>query len=363
MKREQALEFSEALDMMGAGWYRQVVLAGELEVPQALGLTWQVWVKKYLPKLKHSVDDRRERVRALAASEIAIDGERRAPSNREIAALLGVDHETVNRDRRRDRGIGANAPLAPQESSPSMEPEASAGADAPPDTADRAERVTRDNRAEQKRAERTEREAAIQEVPSPDLRVGSLGEVLAEIREVDLVFTDPPYPRQFLPVWSELGRWARHALKPGALLVAYSGTAYLPEVLSRLEEHLTYQWLGWVITAGPAVAIRQKPIQAGGKPLLFFSNGALSDPYASRPFSDTVKSERRTRELHTWEQDESPAAYYIEALTERGERVVDPFLGSGTFAVVAHRLGREVIGCDIDEKAVETTRRRFQSVA
>ncbi|MYB38854.1 MAG: site-specific DNA-methyltransferase, partial [Gammaproteobacteria bacterium] len=44
-------------------------------------------------------------------------------------------------------------------------------------------------------------------------------------------------------------------------------------------------------------------------------------------------------------------AYFIDALTEKGEVVFDPMHGSGTTLVEAQRLGRYPIGCDIDPLA------------
>ena len=57
-------------------------------------------------------------------------------------------------------------------------------------------------------------------------------------KSVDVIFTDPPYPREYLPVWGELAAFAAHALKPYGVLVAMSGQSYLPEVMASLGEHL-----------------------------------------------------------------------------------------------------------------------------
>ena len=43
--------------------------------------------------------------------------------------------------------------------------------------------------------------------------------------------------------------------------------------------------------------------------------------------------------------------FFINALTEPGETVLDPMLGSGTTLVEAQRLGRRALGCDIDPLA------------
>lgn len=225
-------------------------------------------------------------------------------------------------------------------------------------TARRAERIVRDRVAAAKRGEREKRESGISDAFPPDVRCGDFREVLADVRDVDLVFTDPPYPREFLPLWSDLGAWAARALKPGALLVAYSGHYHLPEVLARLGESLEYVWLGWVDATGPQASVHQRPVMTGGKPLLFFSNGPLAEPYRSRRFYDTVSSEYARDLAETgggtrWAQSDAPAVRYIEALTERGELIADPFLGSGTFGRAAYTLLRRFVGAEIDAAVYE----------
>ena len=41
-------------------------------------------------------------------------------------------------------------------------------------------------------------------------------------------------------------------------------------------------------------------------------------------------------------------------------RVMDPFLGLGSTALAAHRLGLDFIGFDIDEAYLEVARRRLE---
>lgn len=346
---EEAEEYTQSLgQILGGGW-RQVEWAQRVGVPAALGLSTREWVETRLGGyVKMNKADRRK---ALTSPEL------KALPNRQAAEILGVDEITV----RRDKDATNVAPEATHPASLLGLGEADATNVAPESTTEEQRRLRkeRDGKADAKRLDRTRREDAVTDVPEPDIREGRLAVALADVTDADLIFTDPPYPREFLPAWSELASWAAEALKPGALLVAYSGQYHLPDVIARLSAHLTYQWLGWISTTGPHVAVHQRPVMSGGKPLLVFSRGDLVEPFRSRRFYDVSSSEGRTRELHTWEQDEAPAAYYIEALTERGELVVDPFLGSGTFAVVASRLGRRFIGCDADAQAVATTRERL----
>ena len=57
---------------------------------------------------------------------------------------------------------------------------------------------------------------------------------------VDWVITDPPYPREYLPVYSDLSLAAKRMLKPGKLLICMDGGFLTDEVKQRLGEHLTY---------------------------------------------------------------------------------------------------------------------------
>jgi ParB-like chromosome segregation protein Spo0J len=219
--------------------------------------------------------------------------------------------------------------------------------------AKRADRVVRERQAAARAAEVLERALL---PTSVDLREGAFQDVLAGVRDVDLVFTDPPYPREFLPLWSDLSAWAAQALKPGKLLVAYSGQYHLPEVLRRLEEHLEYVWVGSLATPGPHNQVQRRHVHSVCKPILFFARA----PYEPGPwFQDSYGAGRRERDpeqrLHVWEQDIAAARYYIEALTEPGALVADPFLGSGTFALAAKQLGRSVVGAEIDPTAYATT--------
>jgi predicted methyltransferase len=60
---------------------------------------------------------------------------------------------------------------------------------------------------------------------------------------VDLMFTDPPYAREYLEVWEELGKLAHLVLKRGGFLASYTGTDYLDAVTARLSQHLDYYTL------------------------------------------------------------------------------------------------------------------------
>ena len=52
----------------------------------------------------------------------------------------------------------------------------------------------------------------------------------------------------------------------------------------------------------------------------------------------------------------------VKASSNEGDLVADFYLGSGTTAVVCKELGREFIGCDINQRAIDITEKRLAEV-
>lgn len=65
---------------------------------------------------------------------------------------------------------------------------------------------------------------------------------------------------------------------------------------------------------------------------------------------------------HPTQKPEALLERMIEATTLPGQTVFDPFCGSGTTGVVALRLGRKFIGCDLEQDYLEVAQRRLQDV-
>lgn len=204
-----------------------------------------------------------------------------------------------------------------------------------------------------------------QEVPGKEtrgeveLRVGPLHQALADLEpdSVDLILTDPPYPQEFLEAWSDLGTFAERVLRPGRLLIAYTGHRWLDECFHRLEDSgLNYAWLGSLMFGGNSPSVHDRHVFSGWRPMLWFSKGEWQPPLWSH---DSFTGEAREKELHPWQQALGTFLSLIEDHSLVNELVVDPFLGSGTTAVAAVQTNRRFIGCDIDPGAVGVTRERL----
>lgn len=55
-------------------------------------------------------------------------------------------------------------------------------------------------------------------------------------------------------------------------------------------------------------------------------------------------------------------SWFIKLFTQRGDMVLDPFVGSGTTALAAIELGREYVGIDINEEYCQLSRERTSGV-
>ncbi len=163
---------------------------------------------------------------------------------------------------------------------------------------------------------------------------------------VDMIFTDPPYHAEHLELWSELSKFAARALKPGGVLLSYSGQIFLPDVLNHLSEHLAYCWVLGIAHTGGHIQIWKHTLWNDWKPIVMFSKG---NPVEHEWFMDLYRGDKGDKIAHEWAQGEGEAAYYIEKLTKPGQLVVDPMCGSGTILRAAHKLKRNCIGMEVDE--------------
>ena len=196
-----------------------------------------------------------------------------------------------------------------------------------------------------------------------ELRTGDFREVLANLADqsVDAVVTDPPYDNDGVPLYEPLGALAVRVLKRGRLAVVYAGHLQLDREMELLARGgLTYMWHGANVLSGRHTRVRIRMVFGQHRSVLLYSAGN----YRPRSWlNDVAFAEGRggpdERPLHPWQQALEPVRHWIRQVSEPGELIVDPFLGSGTTAVAAIMEGRRFIGCDIDPGCVETTRRRL----
>lgn len=175
---------------------------------------------------------------------------------------------------------------------------------------------------------------------------------------VDWIVTDPPYPKEHLSLFDTLGKVAAHVLRPGGALFVMVGQSYLPEIIQKLGEHLSYHWaIAYLTPGGQSPQIFPRKVNTFWKPVLSFTKGEYAGPW----IGDVVRSETNDndKQHHHWGQSESGMADLMRRFVKPGETILDPFLGGGTTGVTALRLGCRFIGYDVDQQAITTTLHRF----
>lgn len=179
---------------------------------------------------------------------------------------------------------------------------------------------------------------------------------------VDLIFTDPLYDRGHVPLFGDLAEFAARVLVEGGSLVTYLGSRTLPQVLQLITPHLRYHWLCAVTLTGGKQTIPGKSvgIQIGFKPLLWFTKGTR---ITNSIVADNVKSVRGNKVTgHHWAQGEAEASHFVRHLSRKNAVVIDPFLGGGTTAIAALKVGRRFIGFEIDPEAARKAEARIKRV-
>jgi hypothetical protein len=174
---------------------------------------------------------------------------------------------------------------------------------------------------------------------------------------VDLIFTDPPYRREDLPLYGDLAEVAARVLVPGGSLVTYVGQFQFLETIDLLRPHLRFWWPLAVVHGGPFARMREYGFVVRWKPLLMFVKGGRGH----QAFVEDLVESEPEKTHHDWQQGLKEADYYVGKLCPPGGLVFDPFCGSGTTAVAAKKLGRRWLTCDADPDAVLIARERVRN--
>jgi 16S rRNA G966 N2-methylase RsmD len=174
-------------------------------------------------------------------------------------------------------------------------------------------------------------------------------------RQYDFIITDPPYPKEFLPLWEVLGRRANQWLKEGGLLIAMSGQSYLDEIYRIMGEYLEYYWTAAYLTPGQPTPLRQVNVNSTWKPLLIYQKGG----YTGKIFGDVFVSDGNDKDHHKWGQSESGMLDIISKICLPGQYILDPFCGAGTTGVAALRHGCLFDGIDLEGDNVNISKARL----
>jgi 16S rRNA G966 N2-methylase RsmD len=173
---------------------------------------------------------------------------------------------------------------------------------------------------------------------------------------VNFVVTDPPYPREYLSLYSDLAVCASRWLKPGGSLLAMVGHMHLPEIVQSLSSAgLTYYWTLAYLMDGPDAKIFPSRVHVSWKPVVWFVKGRYNGAWVN----DVVQSIDANKSFHPWGQNESGFSELIRRFTKPGQTILDPMMGTATTGLAATALGRKFIGIEHDAKTFAIAKRRL----
>ena len=301
-------------------------------------------------------------------------------SDRQIAAELGIDNATVSRQRKKmeDAGdvlqcntsidtLGREQPRQRKPVTIFNPSKREERAIQNPAVVERmadggnaigvAKQLAREEKAERKRFFLPE------EMPDGMCRLYTAdirdGIPMVEDGSVDCIITDPPYPKEYLPLYENLSKVAERVLKPGGSLIVMAGQSYLPEVVRLLGSHMEYHWcLAYLTPGGQSPQLWHKRTNTFWKPVLWYTKGEYTGDY----IGDVLKSppNDNDKRFHKWGQSMGGMMDIVGRFTDPGDVILDPFAGGGTTGVAAVSMGRRFIGVDIEKSNIETTERRVQ---
>lgn len=177
-----------------------------------------------------------------------------------------------------------------------------------------------------------------------------------ENNSIDFILTDPPYPKEYLPLWKDLSIFANRVLKPSGFLLTYSGEMYLPEVIDNLKTNLIYYWCFALIHKGNTQIVNGRNVICGWKPLLLFQKSPFKmlDTFPT----DIINGSGREKNLHEWQQSSMELGLILEKLTNENDIVLDPFAGSGSTMELCKQYNRNSISIEIDSQYIENMKKR-----
>ena len=200
-----------------------------------------------------------------------------------------------------------------------------------------------------------------QDNDAPEVTQADALTLLDGVDSADAIITDPPYTTDVDDIESFVQSWLPAAIET----IGDDGVAFIT-VGAYADELQTYlntldelgvrdrtQVLVWTYknTIGRAPSTEYK---RNWQAILFVQSEPaveLDAPLTSERWGVqeiNAPDGRHDGRHHKWEKPTELVERFIRHTTDEGDTVVDPFVGTGTTAIVAHDLGRQIIAGDAD---------------
>lgn len=236
--------------------------------------------------------------------------------------------------------------------------------------------IVREEKAEQERLKET-----LEAIPPPAAQavpprlVRDMAEDWLPAQDgCDLLLTDPPYSTDVSDIRTFASAWLPVALarvKPTGRAYVCIG-AYPEELAAYLSVDPGHLILAGVLvwtyrnTLGPQP---KHDYKLNWQAVLYY-RGAEAPPLDCAQMTEQFSVQdlnapdgRQGDRWHTWQKPDELAERFVRHSTRKGDLVLDPFAGTGTFLLAAARLGRVALGCDSDPEMLRIAKERGCDVA
>ena len=222
---------------------------------------------------------------------------------------------------------------------------------------------------------------------------GDCREILPQLPKVDLVLTDPPYGynefgdftgEEANMFWRDLIYSLENIMAIGCSFYTFTGWKYYCEARLNIKEHLKYlKTLIWdkrtfIGTRGDIKTLTYHNISEpiilaykNGTDITFnledvriptIHNDPRSNPKGKRPGDIisviAIRNNDSSKLDHKGQKPSELLEIFVKASSNKDDLILDPFLGSGTTAFCAKKLGRRCIGIEIEERYCEIAANR-----
>lgn len=174
---------------------------------------------------------------------------------------------------------------------------------------------------------------------------------------VDVVLTDVVWSASAEPDWVDLAALAKRWLKDDGIFCSIIGTRSMSALCQALGRHLSYEWTISLVFKEGFRSFSSNVLERW-RPAVVFSKSGRS-PRINGMIDAIFESRSQEKQYHDWQQPIEICRILAERLTRPGDVVLDPHLGTGTYAVACSLLGdRQFVGCDVDPQQIKTARYR-----
>jgi len=179
---------------------------------------------------------------------------------------------------------------------------------------------------------------------------------------IDLIFTDPPYLGEYLPVYYSICEHAARILKPSGFLLMYVGGYWKDDIMAEARKHLKYFWDYIVWEPGNSPVNWPRKTIARNKSIMAYTRRDAENALPQTQVLSVWLGGGEDKRFHVWGQDESQARYFITCFSRPGDVVLDCCVGGGTTPYIAKKFDRQYLGYEIDPDIAEQARSRVRSL-